>query len=176
MKRIVLFLLLTMAVAAGCTTNPTAPAESWNPMNSHADESLEASVGAPVTAVGLPDLRVENITRSAIRGPDGKYSMTFYVTVANRGTAASGSFVVASKGWGYASISTCTGLWQATNTTSGLGVGATRTVTIYGPGYVGPRVSPNIAFSITALADAYCAVRESNEGNNGLTRGLRAGS
>ena len=84
--------------------------------------------------VARPNLRVETITRTAVRASDGKYNVTFYVTVANRGTATSPSFVVGATGAGHAHDLDVHGtLAGDRHVDAAVGLGATRTLVISGP-------------------------------------------
>ena len=126
-------------------------------------------------AAALPNLRIEGIRHTASVGSDGTCSVVFYCTVGNRGAAMARSFVVGMRGWGTQTILTCTGTWQATNTTTDLAAGSSRSVLIYGPGYVGPRVRKGTYLTVTAYADTYCAVGETSEYDNSLTQTIRVG-
>jgi hypothetical protein len=147
------------------------------PVAPQVENEIEHSEGSrPQLAVaGLPNLHIEGISHVAYRGADGKYSVVFYVTVCNRGTATAWGFVAGMKGWGTPTISTCTGVWQAINTSSSLSPGSCRTMTFYGPGYVGPRVPKGSYLTVTGYADTHCAVRESSEYDNSFTKGIRVG-
>lgn len=171
-------LVVLTFILASCDgiKTPVTP-DSANSANGIPGQVVRKSDQLPqVLATALPNLRVEGIRNVA--GPvqfDGTCSVTFYCRVANRGTATARSFVLAMRGWGTQTIMTCTGTWQATNTTYDLPAGSTREILIYGPGYVGPRLRKGTYLTVTAYADAYCAVPEMSEYDNSLTQTIRAG-
>ena len=136
-------------------------------------EELPSST--PAAALAQPNLQVLGVTHIAYTYPDNTCSVRFYATVKNVGTATSNSFVVGAKGWGVASISTCTGTWRAINTTLGLAPGQSKVVLVSGPGYVGPRVLKGTYMTITAGADTHCAIAESNESDNKRVVSIRVG-
>jgi len=134
--------------------------------------ALAPSPAAPA----LPNLTVVGITHTYYVYPDNTCSVVLRVRVRNSGAATSNGFVVGAKGWGTASISSCTGTWRAINTTASLGASQERTITVYGPGYVGPRILRGSALTVTARADTHCAIVESSESDNALTRTIHVGS
>lgn len=128
-----------------------------------------------LVAIAQPNLRVVGITHQAYVYPDNTCSVIFYVRIQNVGTATAWSLSVGAKGWGTPNISTCTGSWRAFNTTANLALGQYRTVAVYGPGYVGPRVLKGTSLTITGYADVHCSVAESSESDNSRNAAIRVG-
>ena len=170
-------LVVLVCGAIGCqrVETPVAPETGAGGQGVDNASSSSLATQSPTSVTALPNLRVEGIQHTASCGSDGTCSVVFYSTVYNRGTGSSRSFVLGMRGWGTPTISTCTGTWQATNTTTDLLAGSYRTILIYGPGYVGARVRKGTYLTVTSYADAYCAVSETSESDNSLTRTIRVG-
>lgn len=136
---------------------------------------VEASTMLAALAPAAPNLVVTGITHRAFVSLDNTCSVIFDVRVKNVGTSTAWSLSVGARGWGTPSISTCTGTWRAFNTTGSLAPGQSRTVSVYGPGYVGPKVYRGTYLSITGFADLHCSVAESNESDNSRAASIRVG-
>jgi hypothetical protein len=74
--------------------------------------------------------------------------------------------------WGYSgSISTCTGRWDSMNSTY-LPANTCQWIVTYGPGYVGSKVNLGTCITVKSYVDIYCAVSETNENDNTVTKTL----
>ncbi len=74
--------------------------------------------------------------------------------------------------WGYSgSISTCTGRWDSSNSTY-LTPNTCQWILTYGPGYVGSKVSQGTCLPVKSYVDIYCAVAETSESDNTVTKTL----
>ena len=79
------------------------------------------------------------------------------------------------RGWGTPTISSCTGLWRAANTSASLSPGYCRSVLVYGPGWVGPKVRKGTYMTVTGYADHTCFLAESSEYDNSRVQTIRVG-
>lgn len=71
----------------------------------------------------------------------------------------------------FGSISTCTGRWDSSNSTS-LPANTCQWILTYGPGYVGSRVNPGTCITVTSYVDIYCSLGETSESDNTVTKTL----
>jgi hypothetical protein len=137
------------------------------------------SIDAPVDQQGLPDLEVRGITHDYVLHPDQTCTVRFYVLVQNSGTATCGGFLVGLRSngqeWVPPSIPTRTGNWTGLGASSYISPGKTKVVVVYGPGYVGPPILKGTQMQLTAYADMYDAVEESDEGDNALDKTITIG-
>lgn len=142
--------------------------------------SILVALGPNTMATALiasPNLQVIGITHTDYRNSDGRYSVLFDVRVKNVGAAGTvRSFSVGARGWAPATIATCTGSWCAQTTTLAFAAGQTRTIRLYGPGYVGPRFARGVSFTVTVRADVYCSIAESSESDNSRSALIVVGS
>lgn len=129
----------------------------------------ELSTDHMFAPVPRPDLIVESVSHADILYSDGTASVLLRLKVKNIGNATAYGFTCGGKGWGFATIASCTGNWRSINTTTTYAPGQSKTVYVYGPGWVGPRVTQGSAFSVTTRADTHCSIQESNESNNART-------
>jgi hypothetical protein len=74
--------------------------------------------------------------------------------------------------WGHSgSISTCTGGWDSFNSIS-VPASTCQWIQTYGPGYVGSKVNSGSCLTVKSYSDIYCAVSETSESDNTVTKFL----
>jgi len=137
-------------------------------------------VGVPADEPGQPNLQVLGVTHDYYVYPDQTCSVRFFAAVHNAGSATAWNFAVGMRsngvGWIQPTIGTpCSGYWNAIGTVPFIRPGDTKVVLVYGPGYVGPNVLKGTPMNLTAYADNYCAIGESNENDNSLDVNITIG-
>lgn len=160
MTRIALAAATLMVLAAGCT----APADDI------------AGAGTPaenVSVFSTPNLIVTGATRTSTCSL-GQCTVRFNITIKNTGTATAIN-PAAGADWATTAlpVSGCSSVggstWMAIGWNNvNLAAGASMSILVYGPGYVGPKVSQGSSLSVKFGADPCGANAESNESDNTL--------
>lgn len=160
-----------LAIGVGLVWSLVAACGPVEEPDAAAVDHLQQAVGEGSNLVN------SGITHTAYCNSSNQCSVVFYNNICNTGSAStSNGFVVGMKGWtASSSISSCTGNWKAINTTTSLSAGSCRTITIYGPGYVGSKVSKGTTLSVTGYADVHCNINETSESDNSRTASIRVG-
>lgn len=150
-------------LAAGCAT----PADDI------------AGAGTRTENVGImstPNLIVTGATHTTVSCSLGQCTVRFNVTIKNTGTATA-VYPYAGAEWGTTAlpVSNCSSVgsstWRAIGSNGGsLAPGASTTILVYGPGYVGPKVSQGSTLWVLFGADPCNAHAESSETDNTVNK------
>lgn len=156
-------LAAALAVLAGCA----APA----------DDIAGAGTGAQnVGIMSTPNLIVTGATHTTVSCTLGQCTVRFTVTIKNTGTATAIN-PAAGADWATTAlpVSGCSSVggstWKAIGWNNvNLAPGASMSILVYGPGYVGPKVSQGSSLSVKFGADPCGANAESNESDNTMNK------
>jgi hypothetical protein len=138
-----------------------------------ASTAIAAVIGysalARTWALAGVDLMLTDIVTTVNCGTDYRCSMYFDNYVCNSDPSNPHGFTVGSAWSGSGGISTCTGGWDSSDSTTLL-ANQCKYVRTYGPGFVGPKVPKGVYMTVTSHADIYCQVSETNENNNSFAK------